>query len=225
MTKSRNINQPKAVWTPEEIGILRARYPHDSMPQLMEALPGKRAGQIYSQAGKLGLAKTQKYLASPAACRLRRGDNAGKQYRFPPGHVPANKGVKGICYPGAVATQFKPGHRGGRALEVYKPIGTERISKDGYLERKVNDDMPLQRRWRAVHILLWEEANGPLPKGHALAFRDGNKQHIALDNLELLSRAELMLRNTVHNLPPEIVEVVQLRAALNHRINHRSKQK
>ena len=104
-------------------------------------------------------------------------------------------------------------------MERYKPIGTERVTIDGYLERKMNDDMPLQKRWRAVHIVLWEQANGPLPGGHALVFRDGNKRNISLDNLELVTRADLMCRNSVHNYGPEIAKLVQLRGAINRKIN------
>lgn len=110
-------------------------------------------------------------------------------------------------------------------MENYKPIGTERISKDGYLERKIHDGMPFQSRWRAVHIVRWEEINGPLPKGHALVFRDGNKANTDPSNMELISRADLMRRNTVHNLPKELAEVIQLKGALQRQINKRGKSK
>jgi len=96
-------------------------------------------------------------------------------------------------------TQFQKGMRRGVAVQLYKPIGTERLSKDGYLERKVNDDLPLQARWRAVHLVEWERVNGQIPAGHALVFRNGDKTDIRLDNLELITRAALMKRNSVHN--------------------------
>jgi hypothetical protein len=122
-----------------------------------------------------------------------------------------------------VATQFKLDNRSGNALKLYQPVGTERLTKDGYLERKVNDDFPVQRRWRAVHILVWEETNGPRQRGFVVAFRDGNKRHIELANLELVSRAELMRRNSYHNYPKPIEQAIQLRGALNRAINARSK--
>lgn len=118
-------------------------------------------------------------------------------------------------------TQFKPGNRSGVALEIYQPIGTERISKEGYIQRKINDDMPFHKRWRGVHILNWEAVNGPLPSGHALTFRDGNKQNTALDNLELVSRAALMRKNSFHNYGKEITQIVQLRSAISRLINKR----
>jgi hypothetical protein len=130
-------------------------------------------------------------------------------------------------------TQFKKGQMHGQAQRNWKPIGSERISKDGYLERKVSDEdyshLPAdeanrkrQRRWVAVHRLVWEEANGPIPAGHKLAFRNGNKRDIQLDNLECVSDAEWMRRNTVHNLPKPVARAVQLLGALNRQIRKRT---
>ena len=145
---------------------------------------------------------------------------SGIPTRFKSGHTPWNKGMKGLDI-GGHATWFKKGHRGGKAMYLYQPIGTERISKDGYLQRKINDDLPLQRRWRLVHLLVWEAANGPAPPNHAVVFKDGNKQNIVLDNLELISRAELMRRNSHHQYGPEVSKLVQLRGALTRQINKR----
>lgn len=212
--------RPWAQWEDE---ILVATYPH--LPTAVIANAFKRGERsIYARAKLLGLQKSEAYLASPDAYRLRRDSSAGIPHRFQKGHVPANKGQKGVRVPGTEKTWFKAGSRSGRAAALYKPLGTERVSKDGYLERKVNDDMPLQKRWRAVHLLVWEAANGPLPPGHAVAFKDGNRRNVALDNLELISRRELMLRNTVHNLGPELAEVIQLRGAVTRQINKRERK-
>jgi hypothetical protein len=120
-------------------------------------------------------------------------------------------------------TQFKKGVRQGVAVRLYKPIGTERISKDGYLERKINDELPPQRRWRAVHLVVWEAAHGPLPKGHVIVFKNGNKRDIRLENLECISRAALMVRNSVHNLPKPLAQAVQLLGALRRKINRKAR--
>lgn len=119
-------------------------------------------------------------------------------------------------------TQFKKGVRQGVAVRLYKPIGTERISKDGYLERKVNDGLPLQARWRSVHLLVWEAAHGPVPKSHAVAFKNRDRRDIRLENLELVHRRDLMARNTVHNLPQPLAQTVQLLGALRRKINRKA---
>jgi len=221
MTKSRNLRPPRLFWTPEQLALLREHYPHRRTCTL-EAIIGRDVHSIYAKASQLGLKKSAAFLASPASGRTTGHQGIGT--RFTRGHQAWNKGTRYLPGGRAAETQFKKGHRGGRALEVYKPIGAERISKDGYLQRKINNDMPFQKRWRGVHILVWEAANGPLPKGHAVVFRDGNKQHINISNLELVTRAELMRRNSYHmNYPKEVGQIIQLRGALQRKINKRKK--
>src|SRR5690606_2302599 len=119
--------------------------------------------QVYCKAASLGLKKTPEYLASPKSGRT--NGNQGKATRFKKGMTPWNKGKPGSTglHPNSRRTQFKPGELQGRAAEIAQPIGAERLSKEGYLERKINNDPPFHRRWRAVHILAWEQANGPVP--------------------------------------------------------------
>ena len=211
----------KRLWEPEDDAQLAARYPHERTDAIAADLR-RTLTAVYGRAGKLGLEKSAEYLASPPACRLRRGDEVGKAYRWPPGHEPANKGLRrpGWARGRMKETWFQKGERRGRAALVYKPIGSERVSKDGYLERKVSEDLPFQRRWRFVHVLVWEAAHGPVPPAHAGAFRNGNRRDVRLENLEIISRRELMRRNTVHNLPAPLAQAVQLLGALNRRIRH-----
>ena len=42
-----------------------------------------------------------------------------------------------------------------------------------------------------------------------VCFKDGNKTHIALNNLELLTRAERMRRNTIHRYPEELKSAIR----------------
>jgi hypothetical protein len=213
----------KRLWSATEEALLRSRYPHEPTPVTARALR-RTVCATYNRAQLLGIEKSAAYLGSPDACRLRRGDNVGAQFRFKKGDVPANKGLRRPGWsPGRMKeTQFKKGARNGVAVRLYKPIGTERISKDGYLERKVNDDLPLQARWRSVHLIVWEQEHGPLPKGHAVRFKNGDRTDIRLENLECITRRELMARNSVHNLPKPLVETIQLLGALNRQIRRRT---
>lgn len=74
----------------------------------------------------------------------------------------------------SAATHFKKGCHKGHAKVVYKPIGTERVTVDGYIERKIHDGLPMQSRWRLMHLVNWEAVNGPLPKGRCLKCKDGD---------------------------------------------------
>lgn len=146
-----------------------------------------------------------------ALCK-RRGLRTGRTGQFEKGFVPANKGKKMPYNANSARTQFKKGHRGGRAAEVYKPIGSTRLSKEGYLERKIHDGWPLQSRWRAVHLLNWEKKHGGLPAGHCLKCQDGNKLNMKPSNWELISRGTLAARNSRFRgvkVPPEL-EIVAM---------------
>ena len=110
--------------------------------------------------------------------------------QFEKGHVPWNKGKKGLCI-GGKATQYKPGHKPAN----WMPIGSERINGDGYVDVKIQDGMK-QKNWKGKHVIIWEGHNGrPVPPGHAVIFGDGNRRNFNPDNLILVSRKQLVRLN------------------------------
>jgi hypothetical protein len=114
----------------------------------------------------------------------RKGLHNGFTGFFPKGHVPANKGVKGVYYPGCEKGWYKKGH----VPWDYMPVGSERMNSNGYIDVKVSDTAkPVQRRWKAKHVILWEKAHGKVPQGHCVIFLDGNRRNITLNNLEMIS--------------------------------------
>lgn len=205
------------VWTEAQIDYLKSTYTDMLSIDIANHL-GITLQTVYYKANQLGLKKSASFLSSRLSGRLHGGQ--GAKTRFVKGQQSWNKGKPTPSRGRSKETQFKPGVRCGIAAKLHKPIGFERTSKDGYLERKINDDMPLRKRWRAVHLIEWEAINGPLPANHALRFKDGNKANIALDNLELISRADLMRLNTCHRYPKEIALLVQLHGALTRKINN-----
>lgn len=215
---------PRQFWTDEEVELLRDLYPVTPTRDLAEAF-GRPVASIYNQAFTLGIRKSPEYLASPAACRLRRGDHIGRATQFKPGQKPWNTGKKlGPAKGRSAETTFKPGERSGKAAENYMPVGSER-EIEGYLYTKVSDvpNVPYTVNWRPTHHLVWEEASGPVPEGHVLVFRDGNPKNTGLENLELISRAELMRRNTIQRYPEEMREVMRLRGRIRRELNKRER--
>ncbi|WP_224825619.1 HNH endonuclease [Cognatishimia sp. MH4019] len=152
----------------------------------------------------------------------RMGWFTGRNGCFEKGSVPPNKGKKGICAPGSEKGWFKKGERRGVAVQLYKPIGTERTTRDGYVERKINDDLPLQARWRAVHLIRWEDTNGPLPEGHCLKCIDGDKANTDPQNWLAIPRALLPRLNgrwaslKYDNAEPELKPYILAAAKLQH---------
>lgn len=107
---------------------------------------------------------------------------------------PPNKGTKGLYNVGGNRTSFKKGQKPSN----FKPVGSERIDRDGYILIKVSDDGPWHKRWRHKHRAVWEEVNGPIPRGHCLLFLDTNRQNVNLENLQLITQKQLQLLNMKH---------------------------
>lgn len=130
------------------------------------------------------------------ALRKRNGWRTGRTGCFAKGQEPFNKGKPcapgtGGRHPNARKTQFKKGNRTGQANLNYQPIGTERLNEDGYLERKIHDGMPMQSRWRLVHLVEWEAVNGPIPEGQCLKSIDGDRSNTDPSNWQMIPRALL----------------------------------
>jgi hypothetical protein len=225
MTISKGTNLPKADWTEERLQMLRSLYADYSTDDLA-FLMGLRTPQVWAKASSLGLKKSAEYLASAAACALVRPGARGEEHRFQKGLVPWNKGTKGRAGVQAEcrATQFKPGQTPHNTM----PIGSTKLDKSMVLLQKVSDAKGNNsKRWRAVHELVWVAAHGPVPPKHIVVFKPGMRsnvlEEITLERVECISLAENMRRNTIHNLPPEIKQVVQLRGVLTRAINKREK--
>ena len=214
-------------WTDDERAELARRYPHEVTADIARDI-SRSVGGIYDQANKLGLKKSPEFLREIHGAHI---VDAGARYRFHAEQSPWNKGIPGSTgnHPNTKRTQFKPGRRPEEARN-YQPIGTLRICKDGYLQRKITDDPALypSRRWVAVHRLVWEAVNGPTPKGYVVVFKPGmastDPAEITIDRVELITRAELMRRNTRHNLPPEINALITVKARLTRLITEREKR-
>jgi hypothetical protein len=213
--------EARKVWTAKDIAVLRKRYP-DTPTKALAAEMRRSVSGVYGMAGILGLGKSEQYLASPAACRLRRGDNVGAAHRFQQGHVPADKGLRRPGWaPGRMAeTQFKKGHfPANRDPDFYVP-GALRVNADGYIDMRISF-APGALGWRMLHLILWEDVHGPISNGWCLRFKDGDRLNVEIDNLKLITRADNMRHNSIHNLPAPLRNTIQVLGQLNRRIREK----
>ena len=109
----------------------------------------------------------------------------GTMGHFKKGSTPWNKGTTGISK--ANKTSFKKG----TIPPQYRPVGSERINRDGYVEVKVADP----RTWKLKQRYVYERYYGEIPKGHNIIFADGNRQNFDIDNLVAVSRSEMLILN------------------------------
>lgn len=143
------------------------------------------------------------------------------------GHSPANKGKKQTEYMSAEAiektkaTRFRKGHTPKNALSVGQEV--ERTDSSGriYILTKVSGKRKLQLK----HRVVWEQHHKrKIPKNHNIVFKDGDTKNFAIENLECISNEELMKRNTMHNYPKEVTELIHLKSAITRQINKYNKQ-
>ena len=113
--------------------------------------------------------------------------SSGLTGRFEKGQEPPNKGKKGVCAAGCEKTWFKKG----AVPPNHKPVGSERIDKDGYVLVKVEE----HKKWQLKHRVVWGKYNGSVPKGYAVIFLDGDIYNFDINNLAVVSRNELKIMN------------------------------
>ena len=120
-------------------------------------------------------------------CIARYKLNTGRTGYFEKGHIPFNKGEHFISGGRSVETQFKKGH----TPHNHKPVGSERITRDGYIEIKVAEP----NKWKLKHRVVYEKAYGPLKRGEVVIFKDQNKLNLSPGNLMAIERRKLVLMN------------------------------
>lgn len=218
----RKPRQPRMVWTEAQITRLIELFPHHTNWQIAEAM-GLRESQVNAKADhlrKFGLpmAKSADHLRTRAGRITSEASARMASTRFKPGQSPWNKGKHYAAGGRSPLTRFKRGNR----PHTWVPVGTERVCS-GILQVKVSDTGYTPQDWQSKHQLVWIAAHGPLPKGHIVCFRDGDRTNFALANLELVSRAELMRRNSIHSRVPEDLKPIvrslgQIRRRLRERL-------
>ena len=163
---------PRHIWSDEE-----KQY-------LAEVTPGRGYKEIQSMMScKFGFDYTHHQIKGAIT---RNKLNTGRTGRFEKGHATWNKGTKGLTK--ANVTSFKKGQKS----HNYKPVGSERITKDGYCEIKVSDT---GRRWKSKHLVVYEKHHGKVPRGSVVIFLDGDKRNFDIDNLHLVTRNQLAMLN------------------------------
>lgn len=132
--------------------------------------------------------------------KMRLGISSGTHGgRFMPGNEPVNKGrtwdEMGMSEEARIrcrGTQFKRGNIPHNARNL--PVGSERVSRDGYVEVKVREHSPVpctNKCWVPKHRLVWEAANGrSIGKDEVVLFADGDTRNFDPRNLVAVTHAE-----------------------------------
>jgi len=130
--------------------------------------------------------------------KQRNNIDSGLTGTFQKGHRPHNKGknINDYMSNKAIeknrATQFKKGKR----PPMWLPIGSERMSKNGYEEVKVSDGQG-NNNYRPKSHIIWEEFNkDKVNPNEIVVYLDKNKSNLNPDNLVKITWSDLMIMNT-----------------------------
>lgn len=110
---------------------------------------------------------------------------SGRKGHFTKGNKSWNKGTKGLMKPNSGS--FAKGNK----AHNKKPVGSERITRDGFIEVKVAEP----KSWELKHRIIWEAEHGKIPGGHAIRFTDSNPLNCKLDNLFIATQSENLQLN------------------------------
>lgn len=173
----------KVKWTDEVIQFMVENYEGRDNIELAELL--NERFNLDTNGDKVSNVKTN--LQRRYGINLRTRINRGC---FKKGNVPVNKGTKGLYNVGGNSTSFKKGN----IPANHREIGEERLTKDGYIQVKVQDGC-LNKNWQLKHRYIYEQHYGKIPEGYNVIFLDGNRQNFDINNLKLVSRAEDLIMN------------------------------
>jgi hypothetical protein len=193
-------------------------YPHHSTKYIAELL-GVTISKVYNTAWNAKVKKSAEYMLTPESGRII-VPNVATQFK--PGHTPKNKGQKMSTeiYEKVAPTMFKKGNKPHNT----KPIGTINIRADKtgrlYQYIKIKDS-----HWDLLQRHIWTKANGEIPKGTVVNFIDGNFMNCELSNLQLKTRGEMAIMNSIHRYPAEIRDLIKLTNKLKSKTNGKQQTK
>lgn len=145
---------------------------------------------------------------------IKKGTNSGQ---FKKGSEPSNKGQKmrQSTYDKLKKTMFKKGNKPANM----KHEGYESLDSKGYIKMHHNGRMQLK------HRVIWESVNGRMPANCVIIFKNGDNRDFRIENLECITRAENMKRNSIQRYPKEVKEVIRLKNKLIKKIKEKQNEK
>lgn len=152
---------------------------------LMEIIPGRFNKEVAAMfENKFDYPITTNQVSS---FKARKKIVSGLRTNFQKGGTPWNKGKAMPAHPNSIKTQFKKG----QPPVNHRPIGSERLTREGYIEIKIAEPS----KWRLKHRYVYEQAYGKVPSGHVIIFKNKDRSDTRLENLLLISRGQLAILN------------------------------
>jgi len=209
---------------PQHIEYIRKHFSHRKSSDIAKEI-GCTISGLRGKAHTLGLHKTKEFWSSSGSGMFHKGHTIGIETRFKKGHCSQNKGKKAeeFMSPEALEKFRKNSFKKGNIPHNTKFDGvvTTRKQKDGYSYKFIRISL---KKWLPLHIYVWMQHHGDVPKGYNIVFKDGNYKNCSIKNLECISNAELAERNRFTKYPYELRTSISLRNKINKKIQSYGKK-
>lgn len=143
------------------------------------------------------------------ALKSRNHISSGLTGQFRKGHKTWNKGMKPSDWLTPEQIERNKANYFHGDPHNTRPIGSTRISKDGYIEIKVRHVRKnAKQNWVGLHRYVWEQCNGEIPEGMIVSFKDGDRTNCDIDNLILIDRrtAQVMMKHKLWSKHADLTE-------------------
>jgi hypothetical protein len=191
--------QMLCVFNESQKDFITELFPVSSYPEIIEKL-NKKFGTAFSYNQVNNFCKTQglrkPHLIDPAIPDFIRslmplhGEKVAALVNEKFGTNYNRKSIKGVMHSYGIKSGLK--NTSETSCGKYRPIGTEKLTKiDGGFAWKIKTP----DGWQFKHRYLWEQANGPIPPGHYVAFLNHNTMDCSLENLALIPNGVFAVMN------------------------------
>lgn len=206
------------MFTNAEMQLIREQYPNTLTQTIADAL-GVPVQSVYGFANRSGIKKSKEYLEQETrrvGMALVNNEKA-KATRFVKGQAAWNKGKKGVCWsPDSVFKKGNLPHNTRNDGDI-----AVRYDKNGKPYQFIRISLAV---WEPLHVHEYKKHVGPIPKGHVVCFRDGNTLNCEVSNLEMMTKADNMRRNSIMRYPHDVRRAIHALGTLKRTINSQTKQ-
>lgn len=172
-----NATRRNHIWTKKEDAVLKKHFRKMLYPEIAKMM-GFTERQVTNRITKLGIRLSEKEL-----------ERRKKLRQFVKGQISWNKGLRLPNVPNS--GQFKKGSVPKNTKYDGAVVLRKRTRRNGdYLFIRI-----AKMKWLLLHNYLWIKHHGKIPKGMVVRFKDGDHLNCNIENLELISRKENLLRN------------------------------
>ena len=215
------MNNNQKQWSEHEVDILKKEYPTCSSLQELADRMGRSVFSLLCKANSLGIIRKTIAVWTPDM------DNILKE-NYPYKETSEVAKMLGLTTKQIICRArrlklhkspevFKGIRENGMFLKGHVPFNKGMKQHEFMSEEVIQKTIATRFKKGQIPVNV-KNVGYERPKGYLVRFKNGNKQDIRIENLELVTCAQNMKDNTIHNYPPEIKTAIRSIANIKRRI-------